>query len=79
MKKRQKRLVTSVSALFVMLFALAVTSGEAVVPSAQEYCRNAGGCADTCDDEACDDIGDCNTWCEDLCDSGVWIGCEPDY
>lgn len=87
MKKRQKRLMTSVSALFVMLFALAVTSGEAVVtsdetvvPSAQEYCLDAGGCADTCDDDACEAIGDCKTWCDDICDGGgVWMGCEPDY
>ena len=80
MKRRQKRLVTSVIALFVMLLALAVTSGEAVVSSSQEYCTNAGGCSSTCGGDECEDIGDCDTWCEDFCDGGLyWVGCEPDH
>lgn len=90
MKKRQKRLVTSVSALFVMLLALSVTSGEAGVTSSQEdctdpegcdYCYNAGGCSDSCGGDECEAIGECDTWCEKEICSGkkYWVGCEPEY
>lgn len=77
MKKRLKRLVTSVSALFVMLVALSGTSAEAVVPSPASSCNNAGGCAAACIGNECDDIGACNTYClADLCEGGgVWVGC----
>lgn len=80
-KKRQKRLVTSVIALIVMLLALVATSGDAVVPSSQEYCRNAGGCANSCGGDECEDIGECDTWCEEgICSSKkYWVGCEPEH
>lgn len=80
MKKRLKRLVTSVSALFVMLLILAGTSAEAVVPSPVSSCNDAGGCAAACLGNECDDIGACGTYClSDLCEGGgVWVGCVPD-
>ena len=88
MKKRQKRLVTSLIALFVMVLALAATSGEAVVPQDDctdpegcDYCRDAGGCSNSCGGDECEDIGECDTWCEEgICSSKkYWVGCEPEH
>ena len=80
MNKRQKRLVTSVSALFVMLLALAGTSVEAVVPSSGSSCVNAGGCAASCGGSECGAIGECDTYCDkDACEGGqYWVGCTPE-
>lgn len=80
MKKRLKRLVTSVCALFVMLLALTGTSVEAGVPSSWGSCTNAGGCAESCGGDECGAIGKCDTYCEaDACDDGsYWVGCVPE-
>lgn len=80
MKKRQKRLVTSVSALLVMLLALASTSAEAGVPASGSSCRNAGGCAASCGGDECGAIGACDTYCDaGACDGGLyWVGCQPE-
>ena len=79
MKKRQKRLVTSVSALFVMLLALAGAPAEAVVPSSGSSCRTGGGCSTNCGGDECEDIGECDTVCESICSGGLyWVGCVPD-
>jgi hypothetical protein len=79
MKTRQKRLMTSVGALFVALIALAGAPAEAVVPSSGSSCRNAGGCATTCGGDECEEVGECSTSCTAICSGGLyWVGCEPD-
>ena len=78
MKKRQKRLVTSGSALFVALLALAGAPAGGMVPPAPNSC-NDSGCAPSCAGDECDEHEECGISCMAICAGGAnWIECEPD-
>lgn len=62
MKKRQKRLLTSVSALLVALLAFAGAPDRALGTSYVNSCSNMYACVDDCDSGPCNDE-ECGSCC----------------
>ena len=62
MKIRQKCLVTSISALSVVLLALASAPAGAVVSPSAGYCKNIANCVAFCETDVCSVVS-CKTKC----------------
>ena len=70
MKTRQKRLVTTFSALIIALFALTSAPAGAVGPSSGAVCQYIWGCVASCGGSVCSSRG-CKTKCLKVsCDDG---------
>lgn len=76
MKKRQKRLVTAVSALFIALLAFASAPDRAVATSSARYCNYMYYCDSDCNGGPCVDE-ECGASCQfGACTSGHLVICQ---
>ena len=75
MRKRKKRLVTSVSALFIALVAFTGAPDQAVGSSSARQCNNFYYCDNSCNGEYCVDE-ECGMMCSyGGCTSGHLVVC----